>query len=484
MKVSRHALLLLRDSRAAETEIDTRGMQCYNLQKYTYPEGIIMQKQSVGRQLVMFSIPLILSGLMQQLFSWTDAFILGNVVGEGALAAVGASSAVTNLFVLAVTGFTSGLGILAARYFGAGKWSELRRLLGSYTMILAAAMLVIMACGQWAAEGMLRAMDTPEDIFDQATEYLRIVLLGAPFVIIYNVYSAVLRGVGNSRTPFVCVSMSGALNVALDWVLVAWCGLDIAGAAWATAVSQAVGAVLVVAYTVHKYKELRFVPSREVFSLPVMKSGLRLGLPVTARSVVSALGSVLLQNFMNGFGSTTVAAISTSYRVDSMLLLPVMNLSVGISTMVSQSIGAGDRPRAHRFFNRGMQLMLGVACVLTVVICAFGGQLVALFGVGEEAVDIGRRFFIRLSLFYPMFAVMRAITGYLEGLGDVTFTGAVTVVSLAVRLGASYALKPMFGNMVLAWAEVISWVFMLAAFSARYFYKRRREDTSIDSRHA
>jgi len=433
-----------------------------------------MQKKSVGRQLVLFSIPLILSGLMQQLFSWTDAFILGNVVGEGALAAVGASSAVTNLFVLAVTGFTSGLGILAARYFGAGKWAELRRLLGSYSLILGAAMLILMCAGQWAAEGMLRAMDTPEDIFSQAAAYLRIVLMGAPFVIIYNVYSAVLRGVGNSRAPFVCVAISGALNVVLDWVLVAWCGLNIAGAAWATAISQAAGAVMAVGYTIYKYRELRFMPSREVFDIPVMKSGLKLGLPVTARSVVSALGSVLLQNFMNGFGSVTVAAISTSYRVDSMLLLPVMNLSVGISTMVSQSVGADDMPRARKFFIRGLQLMLGVACVLTVVICVFGGDLVAMFGVGEEAVDIGRRFFIRLSLFYPMFAIMRAITGYLEGLGDVTFTGAITVISLAVRLGASYALKGVFGNMVLAWAEVISWVFMLAAFALRYMYKRKQ----------
>ena len=142
-----------------------------------------MQTRSIGRQLVDFSIPLILSGLLQQLFSWTDAFILGNVVGEGALAAVGASSAVTNLFVLAVTGFTSGLGILAARYFGAGKWPELRKLLGSYTMLLTAAMIVLSIAGQAATESMLKAMDTPEDIFGQSAEYLRIVLMGAPFVI-------------------------------------------------------------------------------------------------------------------------------------------------------------------------------------------------------------------------------------------------------------------------------------------------------------
>lgn len=432
-----------------------------------------MQNKSIGRQLVSFSIPLILSGILQQLFSWTDAFILGNVEGEGALAAVGASSAVTNLFVLAVTGFTAGLGILAARYFGAGKWNELRKLLGGYSLLLTAAMIVIMLCGQAAAEKLLIAMDTPSDIFDQASGYLRITLIGAPFVILYNIYAAVLRGVGNSRAPFVCVALSGVLNMILDFVLVKYCGLGIAGAAYATAGSQAVGAVLSVVYTVYKYKQLRFSLRGGMFDAGVMKEGLKLGVPVTARSVISALGSVLLQNFMNGFGSVTVAAISTSYRVDSMLLLPVMNLSVGISTMVSQSIGANDKVKAHRFYMRGLWLMLATSCVLTVFICLFGGQLVALFGVGEEAVDIGRRFFIRLSLFYPVFSVARAINGYLEGLGDVTFTGAITVASLAVRLAASYALKPLFGNMVLEWAEVISWVFLIAAYYLRYRYIRK-----------
>jgi len=436
---------------------------------------ISVNNKSISRQLISFSIPLILSGLLQQLFSWTDAFILGNVAGEGALAAVGASSAVNVLFVLAATGFTSGLGILAARYYGAENWSGIRKLLGSYSLILTAVMIALMICGRAAADSLLRLMDTPEDIFAWSADYLRILLLGGPFVILYNIYAAVLRGVGNSRVPFVCVALAGVLNVILDIVLVKFCDKGVAGAAWATAVSQVLSAVMVIAYTVLKYEKLRFRISGKVFDKKVMKDGLKLAVPVTARSVISSFGSVLLQNFMNSFGSVTVAAISTSYRVDSMLLLPVMNLSVGISTMVSQSIGAKNNNRALDFYKRGTMLMLGVSCVLTLIICIFGGSLVALFGVGEEAVEIGRRFFIRLSLFYPMFAVMRAMNGYLEGIGDVTYTGAITVASLAVRLGASYALKGVFGNMVLAWAEVISWVFMLAAMWLRYKYKSKTE---------
>jgi len=437
-----------------------------------------MKKNSAGRQLVRFSIPLILSGLLQQLYSWTDAFILGNIEGEATLAAVGASGAVINLFVLAVTGFTAGLGILAARYFGAGKWTELRRLLGGYGAVLVAATALLAVCGLRASDGLLRLMDTPDDILSLAGDYLRISLLGAPVVILYNIYAAVLRGVGNSRAPFICVAVSGGMNVLLDWLMIGGLGMGVSGAAAATVISQFAGALMAVIYTVIKYRELRFVPSPRIFDRRVMLEGTKLGVPVAARTIVSAFGSVLLQNFMNSFGSTTVAAISTSYRVDSMLLLPVINLSVGISTMVSQSIGAGDKVRAHSYLSHGIKLMLLVSCVLTVLICTFGGQLVAMFGVGGEAAEIGRQFFIRLSLFYPMFAATRAINGYLEGLGDVTFTGIITIASLAVRLCASYALKNALGNMVLAWAEVISWVFLLAAFLLRYIYKRKNTSPS------
>ncbi len=433
-----------------------------------------MKTKSAGRDLVRFSIPLILSGLLQQLYSWTDAFILGNIEGEGALAAVGASSAVLNLFVLAITGFTAGLGILAARYFGAGKWDELKKLMGGYGLLLVAATLALVLCGQAATDSLLHMTDTPEDIFTLAGDYLSISLWGAPFVILYNIYAAMLRGVGNSRTPFVCVAVSGALNVILDWVTVGMLGMGVAGAAIATVAAQAASAVISVIYTICRYRQLRFVPTPKIFDRRVMAEGMKLGLPVTARTVISALGSVILQDFMNGFGSITVAAISTSYRVDSMLLLSVNNLGVGISTMVSQSIGAKDKARAHTYLRSGMWMMLGVSCILTAVICIFGGQLVAMFGVGPEAVDIGRRFFIRLSLFYPMYAAGRAINGYLDGIGDVAFTGIITVAHLAVRIIASYALKNLFGNMVLAWAEVISWIFALAAFALRYYYKKKR----------
>jgi putative MATE family efflux protein len=437
--------------------------------------------EGVNREAFRGGVALTNEALMEQNAGKGQAFeeMYNNVSNMAmtsyALAAVGASSAVNVLFVLAAAGFTSGLGILAARYYGAGKWRELRKLLGSYSVILTLVMMLVMIFGRVLSARLLEAMDTPRDIFTEADDYLRILLIGAPFVILYNMYSAVLRGVGNSRMPFVCVAVSGVLNMLLDWVLVKMCGLGVAGAAWATVAAQALSAVAVILYTTFRYKELRFGLNGGIFDAVVMRAGLKLALPVAARSVISSFGSVLLQNFMNSFGSVTVAAISTSYRVDSMLLLPVMNLSVGISTMVSQSIGAENRSRAYKFFTHGMWLMLSVACALTIVICTFGGKLVALFGVGQEAVEIGRRFFIRLSLFYPMFAAMRAITGYLEGLGDVTFTGIITIASLAVRLGASYALKGVFGNMVLAWAEVISWVFMLAAMWLRYVYKRKNE---------
>lgn len=435
--------------------------------------------QPVARALVAFTIPLILSGLFQQMFNWVDAFIVGNVEGELALAGIGATTSLYNLFVTVITGFTSGLTAMAAQRYGRGEKDKLVRTLSCYAVLLGGLFTVIAVAGAAGAGGLLQLMQTPENIFGDAQGYLRILFFGIPFLAVYNTYSAVLRGLGNSRAPFLSILVCSLVNVALDILFVAGLGYGAAGAAAATVIAQAAMTVFIVLYTVRLYPELRFSLFRPGFRGEEFREGSRFGLPPAVQSGVSSVGNVFLQQFMNGFGEQTVAAITTAYRVDTVLFLPIINFGSGIATIVAQHTGAGDQKLARRVFHIGSGMMVVIALALTLVVLLAGGPLISLFGLTEGSVEIGRSFFSGIARFYLIYGVSMAIRGYLEGTGDMVFSGAAGILSLGVRIICSYAFKPVFGNMVVAYAEGFSWIFMLALFAGRYFFRSRKERKNV-----
>lgn len=433
-----------------------------------------MTKGSLVRALIEFSIPLILSGILQQLYSWADAFIVGNIEGGAALAAIGSTTSVVYLFTGAITGFTGGLSILAARYFGEGKADLQKKMLSSFSLAMGLFFLMLTVGGICFLDPILKLLDTPEDVYQWSGEYLRIVLIGVPFLAVYNVYCAVLRGCGDSKAPFYSVMVSSAANIVLDILFVGVFRWRVAGAAVATILSQIAMTLFIIGYTMRRYEMLRFVSKDSLVDRAILTEGCTFSLPLTLNSIISSLGSVALQSFMNSFGSTTVAAISTAYRVDSIIMLPVMNLGAGISTITSQNLGAGQKERVKKGLYVGIGIMTVVAILMTIFVIQFGGTLIALFGISEESVAIGKAFFRALAMFYLLFGISVAIRGYIQGIGDVNYTSFIGISSLAVRIALSYILKPFFGNMVIAYAEVISWWYMFAMYVGRLVWKMRK----------
>ena len=336
-------------------------------------------RDSFGRLayiLVKFSLPLMLSGILQQLYNWADAFIVGNVVGELALAAVGSTTSMVNFYVLAITGFTLGLSILFAQKFGARELEDIRRILSTFLWVLGGIFLILSVLGVCFAEELLRLLHTTREALPLAADYLGIVLAGVPFLAVYNVYSAALRGIGNSRAPFYAVLLSSVVNVALDVLFVAVWGWGVAGAAIATVIAQAAMTVFLTGYGIIKYPILRFRPGRQSFDRTTLAWGCRFGIPPMLQSSVSSVGSLILQNFMNGFGTQTVAAVTTAYRVDSIVMVPILNLGSGISTLVAQNCGAGQNLRARSIFRVGTAVMAAVSLLLTVLVIPTGGELI------------------------------------------------------------------------------------------------------------
>lgn len=437
--------------------------------------GIKREKSSenLAYMLLKFSLPLILSGVLQQLYNWVDAFIVGNVEGELALAAIGATGTVINFYILAITGFTLGLSILFAQNFGSGEIESISKILSTFSVLLGIMFILLAMIGIRLTSPLLRLMHTTHDTVHLAEKYLQIIFVGVPFIAVYNIYAAALRGIGDSKAPFLAILISSVVNIILDVILIAELRMGVVGAAVATVISQTVLTVFIVVYSIKKHSLLRFRIDRQSIDIKSLKQGVRLGFPPMIQSSVSALGSLILQNFMNGFGTQTVAAITTAYRVDSIVLLPVINLGSGISTIVAQSIGAGEEKRAKRIFGVGTAIMIVISLLLTVVVKGIGGYIIAIFGVGAEATEIGWNFFQKIAVFYLVYGLATSIRGYLEGLGDVIFSSIAGILALISRIIVSYSLAEVWGNMIIAYAEAFSWGVLLVLFIIRVIWKQK-----------
>lgn len=429
--------------------------------------------KSIAFVLIKFSLPLILSGILQQLYNWADAFIVGNVEGEGALAAIGATTTLVNFYVTAITGFTLGLSILFAQKYGSGDEKEIAGILSTFSVFLGGIFTVFAATGIAAALPLLELLNTTADTILLAKDYLQLVFIGVPFLAVYNVYSAALRGIGDSKAPFYAVLLSSAINIALDILFVACFRWGVSGAAIATVISQSAMTVFLVAYGVKKYSVLRFKVCRQSFNKKSFTAGCRFGVPPMLQSSVNSAGNIILQNFMNGFGTQTVAAITTAYRVDSIILVPMINLGSGISTLVAQSVGSGQKKHARKILSVGAVLMSVISLLMTGLVISIGGHLIALFGAGQEAISIGDNFFHRIAVFYLVYGLSTAVRGYLEGTGDVLYSSFTGIAALCFRILASYAFVSMFSNMVIAYAEGFSWIILLLLYTLRLIWKEK-----------
>jgi len=433
-----------------------------------------MKYKDIIKELITFSLPLILSGILQQLYSWADAFIVGHSGPEGELmlASIGATATITMLLVNTMTGFTVGLSILAAQEYGRKNTDTIRQIANIFLPILGILYAVFSVAMILCLHPVLRIMDTPVEILDYAYQYLRIILLGVPFLAVYNLFAALMRAMGNTKVAFYAVLLSSVLNVILDIIFVILLSFGVAGAAIATIISQITMTIFIVIYCKIKYPEI--LSKGQIQTKEVFKKGTSFGLPPMIQNSVTSMGSLVLQNFMNGFGASTVLAITTAYRVDSIMLLPVINLGSAISSMVARAKGEEDNEKIKNNLWSGLGLMIGISGVLALAMYLFGAAFVGFFGVTGEALQIGEEFFRDLSIFYVLFGVATVLRSVLEGMGDITYCSAIGITTLGIRIAFSYILKPVCAERAIAFAEGITWICLLLFMLIRVLYKSNK----------
>ena len=368
--------------------------------------------------LIRFSIPMLIGNLFQQLYNTVDSIVVGNFVGKSALAAVGCTGPVINALVSVFIGLSTGSTVVIAQYFGAKDYEKLSQAVHTTILVTLATCVVLTAAGVLATPFMLRMMQTPEDVFDQAAEYLRIFFWGITGVHLYNSCAGILRAVGDSTRPLYLLIFCTLTNTVLDVLFTGVLGMGIAGAAWATVISQFLSAILVLRLLLRTDAAYKVDLSRLKFNMPILGRILVIGIPSALQMGITSLSNVFVQSYVNRFASTVLAGWTAYNRVDSFAMLPMMSLSTSITTFVGQNLGAGNSDRARKAVRIGLVMGLITMTVLLTPLMLFAPQLTQLFNSDGEVVRYGTWFIRVISPFYLPFAVNQVFLGALRGAGD------------------------------------------------------------------
>ncbi|MDQ7992286.1 MAG: MATE family efflux transporter, partial [Propionicimonas sp.] len=430
---------------------------------------------SPTRVIVLFTLPLLIGNLFQQVYQFTDAAVVGRLIGVDALAAVGASGSLVFLLLGFTFGAATGLAIPVARAFGAGDDAGMRRQVAAGVLVSAGVAVGITAVGCLGARPLLELMQTPDNLIEDSTTFLTITFAGASVTMAYNFLSAVIRALGDSRTPLVFLMIACVLNAGLVVLFIGGFHLGVAGAALATVVAQLTSVVLCVALIVRRMPQLRLRRADWALLPGELGESTRIGLTMGFQMSVIAIGTVVLQYAINGLGSDAVAAATTAMRVDQLAVAPLASFGMAMTTFVAQNRGALQWQRIRTGVLRTSFVTWAVALGLGAVIIAFGTPIVRLFvGEGEDAVvELAHQYLVINGVLYPILASLFLLRNAIQGLGS---TGVPTVagfMELLFRAAAGVFLVGQLGFVGVALAAPLAWIGALVPVAVAWFVHRR-----------
>jgi len=381
---------------------------------------------------IRFSLPLLAGNLFQQLYNTVDSIVVGNYVGKEALAAIGSTTSLINTLVGFFLGLAAGASVVISQYFGAHDIRNLSRTV--HTMVAGTLILgvIFTVAGIISSPFMLHLMATPNDVFDDATVYLRIYFEGVLALMIYNTGSGILRAVGDSRRPLYFLVVSSLVNVILDLLFVIGFHWGIAGVAYATIISETISAGMVLFVLIHTGACYHLTLRGLQIDSFILHKVIAIGLPAGIQQAVTSFSNVFVQAYINGFGSSCMAGWASYGKIDQLALLPMQSISLAATTFAGQNYGAGNIKRAKH----GITISLGLSAVITLVLVipmiVFAKQLVAMFNRENEVLYYGT-FFLRVSSpFYVLCCVNQIYAGALRGVGDAAIPMGIMIGSFVV----------------------------------------------------
>lgn len=443
-----------------------------------------MTKGSPMRLILGFAVPLLFGLVFQQFYSMVDAIIVGHYLGVDALAAVGATGSVNFLIIGFCMGVCSGFGIPIAQEYGAKHEEALRRFVANSVWLSVIFSVLVTTVVSLLCRQILLLMRTPANIIDGSYDYIIIIFLGIPVVFLYNMTAAILRSLGDSRTPVVFLVTAAVLNIFLDAFCIVVLHMGVAGAAVATVVSQAIAGFACLIYMRRKFTMLKISADERRWDRDYAVKLCNMGIPMGLQYSITAIGSVILQSAVNGIDSNAVAAVTAGGKVSMLLVCPFDAMGSTMATYGGQNVGAGDLERVDRGLKSCTLLGLIYSLIGLGAVFLFGKQLLLLFlDAGETQIIANAYSFIRMNaVFYFPLALVNIVRFLIQGMGFsrlAVFAGAFEMLARAL---AGFLLVPQFGFSAVQFANPLAWIFADIFLIPAFFYVRKKLEGMLNAR--
>lgn len=409
--------------------------------------------------MVSFAVPLLFGNLFQQLYNMADAAIVGRYLGPDALAGVGVSSSVQFLVIGFCLGVCSGFGICVAQRFGARDMSDMRRYVYHALVLTAAISLVVTTATAILTPQILHLLNTPEDIYKEAYDYLFVIFLGIPFIMLYNVLSAVLRAVGDSRTPFIFLVICTFLNIGLDVFFIVGLKMGVLGASVATITAQALSGLLCAFVIIRNFEILRIKREDRRLDREHFVRLIVMAVPMGLQFSITAIGSMVMQAANNSLGSVYVSGFTAGMKIKQLAMCPFDALANAVATFAGQNYGAGRVDRIKKGFFEGLAMGVAYGLAIGAVLYFFGRDMSMLFvDVSEAAVlDAAGLYLARLGLFYWALGTLNVSRMMTQGLGFAGRTIFSGTMEMIARIVMAVVFVPKYGYDAITWSDQVAW---------------------------
>lgn len=422
--------------------------------------------------LLIFSFPIIIGNLFQQLYTIVDSAIVGRFVGETALAAVGASYALTNIFVCVAVGGSVGASVIVSHHFGAKEYNKMKLAIYTAMIIFGILSILLAVFGFFFSAAILRFLGTPESAFTMAVLYLKIYFIGLPFLFMYNVISSMFNALGKSRFPLGFLIFSSLFNTILDILLVNKYHMGVAGVAWATVIAQGISMLLSLAVFLKILHSLCNEHS-SLFNQKEASSMIRVALPSILQQSTVSIGMMMVQSVVNSFGAETLAGFSAAMRIESLCVVPMSGIGNSISLYTAQNIGAKKRQRVLQGLHAAISIIVASAVLIFVILEAYNRQIIMLF-LGNNgsnlSISTGRNYLKFMGIFFVLLGLKMAIDGVLRGCGDMKVFTIASMVNLFIRVSIAMIFAPKYGIQIVWYAVPCGWLANLIISGFRYRY--------------